>query len=98
MTAITDALFGARFLDKGGAVFNVKHPDFGAKGDGVTDDASAIQTAIDVGGIVFFPVGTYLKIPNISLPLQFNFILENTKREYIKPFIVIINQTPQPTF
>lgn len=42
---------------------NVK--DYGAKGDGVTDDASAIQSAltasnVDGGGIVFFPEGTYL--------------------------------------
>lgn len=38
--------------------------DFGAKGDGVTDDASAIQGALDTlkntGGVIFFPVGTYL--------------------------------------
>lgn len=38
--------------------------DYGAKGDGVTDDASAIQSALDslknTGGTVFFPYGTYL--------------------------------------
>lgn len=38
--------------------------DFGAVGDGVTDDASAIQDALDslrqTGGIIFFPKGTYL--------------------------------------
>lgn len=37
--------------------------DFGATGDGVTDDAAAIQAAIDsipdTGGIVWFPRGTY---------------------------------------
>lgn len=41
---------------------NVK--EYGAKGDGVTDDAQTIQNALDVlsqtGGIIFFPVGTYL--------------------------------------
>ena len=40
---------------------NVK--DFGAKGDGVTDDSAAIQRAIDqvglTGGTVFFPIGKY---------------------------------------
>lgn len=37
--------------------------EFGAKGDGTTDDATAIQNAIDSvssGGMVFFPAGTYL--------------------------------------
>lgn len=42
--------------------FNVK-TDFGAKGDGVTGDSAAIQAAINaaeiLGGIVFFPAGTY---------------------------------------
>ena len=44
-----------------GAVLNVL--DFGAIGDGVTDDTSAIQDAIDslgaTGGEIFFPSGTY---------------------------------------
>lgn len=41
---------------------NVKS-DFGAKGDGVTNDALAIQAALDsvknTGGTIFFPEGTY---------------------------------------
>lgn len=43
-------------------VVNVKN--FGATGDGTTDDTAAIQAAIDAvevsGGIVFFPSGSYL--------------------------------------
>lgn len=34
--------------------------DFGAVGDGSAKDTSAIQKAIDAGGIVYFPAGTYL--------------------------------------
>ena len=50
---------------------------FGAKGDGVTDDAAAIQTAMDSmsgGGTLEFPAGTYkysdilrLTKPNVTL-------------------------------
>lgn len=48
-----------------GLVFNVKSPAYGAVGDGVTNDQSAIQAALAAavaagGGIVFFPKGTYL--------------------------------------
>ena len=50
-------------IDSSSTVFvNVK--DFEATGDGITDDASAIQSALDFvktqGGIIYFPVGTYL--------------------------------------
>ena len=34
--------------------------DFGAVGDGATLDTAAIQRAIDAGGVVNFPPGTYL--------------------------------------
>ncbi|NWC09397.1 right-handed parallel beta-helix repeat-containing protein [Pseudomonas agarici] len=44
-------------------IFNVQ--DFGAKGDGITDDTAAIQNAIDAaaaagGGQVYVPSGTYI--------------------------------------
>jgi len=44
---------------------------YGAAGDGVTDDTTAIQNAITEattnGGIVFFPPGTYLYSSNITV-------------------------------
>lgn len=45
-----------RMID--GAPHNVK--DFGAKGDGTTDDSAAIQAALDLQGHVYIPAGTYL--------------------------------------
>jgi len=50
------------YFDKGGAVFNVQHPDFGATGLGVADDGTAIGLAIAAAGAGFteFPSGTYL--------------------------------------
>ena len=45
---------------------------FGAKGDGETDDAQAIQTAIDSipsrGGTIFFPSGTYRVTSGLVAP------------------------------
>jgi hypothetical protein len=37
---------------------NVK--TYGATGDGVTDDTSAVQAAINSGTVIYFPAGTYL--------------------------------------
>lgn len=56
-----------RFAD----VVNVK--DFGAIGDGVTEDGEAIENAVAAianGGTVFFPPGTYLCTQRINLPRQ----------------------------
>lgn len=52
-------------------VVNVK--DYGAKGNGTTDDSAAIQAAVDsrgaTGGVVLFPPGTYLlSTATIDLP------------------------------
>lgn len=41
-----------------GAVANVQ--DYGATGDGVTNDTTAVQTALDTGLPIHFPAGTYL--------------------------------------
>lgn len=58
-------------LDNGGAIFNVKHRRFGAVGDGVADDAPAIQAAIDAaelaGGAVLIPHGNYLLSTGLTI-------------------------------
>lgn len=52
---------------------NVK--DYGAKGDGTTDDTAAIQAAINAAGTpgrgtVFLPAGTYRTTSKLSLPIS----------------------------
>lgn len=41
-----------------GAFTNVKQ--YGAQGNGTTDDTNAIQSALNSGGTIYFPPGTYL--------------------------------------
>lgn len=51
-----------------GMFVNVKDPTYGATGDGVTDDTTAIIAANSAanGGLLFFPPGTY-KVSTITL-------------------------------
>ena len=60
--SITARSLANRFAD----VVNVK--DFGAVGDGVTDDTAAIQAAINSSGFVFIPEGTYKISSLLSFP------------------------------
>src|SRR5687768_16073021 len=54
---------------KGKADGNVRN--FGAKGDGRTDDSAAVQAAVDAGsGSVFFPKGVYRITKTIEVPLN----------------------------
>ena len=50
--------------DKLGETVSVK--DFGAVGDGVTDDTAAIQAAINAGGNLYWPSGNYVTTSNLS--------------------------------
>lgn len=63
------SLAPAVVLDKSGQVFNVKA--YGAKGDGTTDDTSAIQSALSAapsGSVVFMPYGSYVVSAPITIP------------------------------
>src|SRR5262249_37635492 len=55
---------GSQWFSLSGEVINVK--EFGAKGDGITDDTDPIQSALnlfgratDRSGSIFFPIGEY---------------------------------------
>jgi hypothetical protein len=55
----------SRYVAKGSQIVNVK--DYGAKGDGVTDDTAAITAALAAGGITLFPSGTFIHT-GLTLP------------------------------
>jgi hypothetical protein len=82
-SAIVVSAFAETYLDdanalttmatlQGVSVFNVMNTTYGAVGDGVADDTTAVQAAVDAadsvgGGYVFFPAGTYLLETPISV-------------------------------
>ena len=54
------------YMRVGTIVVNVK--DLGAVGDGVADDSAAIQAALLLGDVVFFPAGIYLVSDELKVP------------------------------
>jgi Pectate lyase superfamily protein len=51
-----------------GGMINVKNSPYNAVGDGVTDDTTAIQSALNAGKMIYFPEGTYL----VTSPLGYS--------------------------
>ena len=79
-------------LDKLRDVVSVK--DYGAVGDGVTDDTAAINAAIAraaatvggaIGATVYFPPGTYLISSTITMPNRVGLVGDNNRGTVIKP-------------
>lgn len=75
--------------------------DFGAVGDGVADDTSAIQAAISyaataiggsIGMAVYFPTGTYLISETITLPNRVGLQGANGRGVTIKPHSTFADQ------
>ena len=65
------------WVDDSSGPVNVKW--FGAKGDGVTDDTSTIQSSLNFGGEIYFPEGTYL-IDGLAVSDEYSAILDITKQ------------------
>jgi hypothetical protein len=75
-----------------GNVANVKHPDYGAVGDGITDDTQAFQDAVDSGfAEIFVPDGDYLLTDNILLA-------ETVKLFRCSPGATILHAATGPLF
>ena len=67
--------------------------DYGAAGNGTTDDTAAVQAAINAvsaagGGVVFFPTGTYLVTPTsspaLTVPSNIRLLGANRKSATLK--------------
>lgn len=63
---------GTLWANRAEGVFNVR--DFGATGDGATDDTTAIQAALNGlpadGGTLFFPAGNYIVSSALTVPVE----------------------------
>jgi|GEM_PF-4251471 len=103
MVTATGTTTPRSLADRFGNVINVR--DFGAVGDGVTDDASAIREAVSKGGHILIPEGDWLinsgEVPTDLTPHNPNsesFIVVNVEGTYIEVRGNIIYRNDNGTF
>lgn len=82
--------YPAALADVSSLGFNVR--DFGARGDGITDDLAAIQQAIHAaqengGGVVYFPPGTYGIAGVIEIPSKIALVGDGAAVSVIKQLL-----------
>jgi len=76
--------------------FNVKDVTYGATGDGVTNDYTAINSACAAasaagGGTVYFPKGTYLMNTRLVVPANVNLLGEGIAASWLKGAVTVGN-------
>lgn len=69
-------------------IINVKN--FGAVGDGVTDDRNAIQSALNQGGYIYFPAGIY-KITDKIVPASNTYMFGHGTIHIDSPKTTLVN-------
>lgn len=92
---------GGKVID---APFSVNVADYGAKGDGVTNDTSAIQAAINDanGSVVYFPNGTYAISTTLVVPSNTSLVGETRENAilsgvYYNQRFILKNNEPTET-
>jgi hypothetical protein len=90
----TGTTFARNLVTREADIINVK--DFGAVGDGVTDDTAAIQAAINYGKSIFIPDGIYNLTAGLVVNSQINIfgngkssILHNINNNLQNPILLI---------
>lgn len=96
MALLPTAVIAGNLRDAGGEAFNVRHPSYGAVGDGVADDGPAwnlARAAVNAaGGIVIVPQGAYL------LTTAFTFAAQDDVLLWLLPGVVLTGSAlPTPT-
>lgn len=81
-TIVAPTAGGGRWLRAYSSAINVRW--FGAKGDDSTNDTAAIQSAINVGGIVYVPAGIYRTAVPLRLPTGVSLIGESLATTTLK--------------